>query len=112
MGVRINEVGRGVNRLPVKVHCQAVRQDAFRLVGERLLDLSKEGALLACDEHVRPGDRLLLSFVLPDGEWVDTDAVVIRVIEGRRSGDPGYCAGLRVAPLDAESASRLRTWLM
>ena len=79
-----------------RARCQAVRLEGFELIGERILDLSERGALLACDDEVRPGDELLLSFRTPWlGPWVDVTATVARVIEGWREGDPGYAAGLR-----------------
>ena len=81
--------------------CQAVRTDRFELVGERILDLSSRGALLACDDQVSPGDELLLSFRAPWlGPWVDVTAQVARVIEGWREGDPGYAAGLRFVSIE------------
>lgn len=83
-------------RRAVGAACQAVRLRGFGLVGERLLDLSPRGALLACDASVRPGDRLLLSFRAPGaGPIIDVEAEVARVVGGWRVGDRGYCAGLR-----------------
>lgn len=78
----------------VRARAQAV-DEAFRLVGERVIDASGTGCLLACDRKVEVGQRLLVSFEVPaTGLWFDAEAEVVRVVEGRREGDPGYCAGL------------------
>lgn len=91
-----------------RTRCQAVREPSFSLVGERILDLSTQGALLACDAEVREGETILLSFRAPWlGPWLDVSARVSRVIEGWREGDPGYCAGVRFIGLDPASRAEL-----
>jgi hypothetical protein len=80
---------------------QAVALDGFRLIGERILDASAEGVLLACDDRVAVGDAVMVSFPVPDSElWFDAEAEVVRVLRGEREGDPGYCAGLRFVGFD------------
>ena len=42
-----------------------------------------------------------MTFQMPDGgRWFDAEAEVVRVIEGYRDGDPGYCAGLKYVEFD------------
>lgn len=95
-------------RRRVSVACRAVHWGRFDVVGERLLDLSPRGALLACDAEVRPGDEVMLAFRMPWlGPYVLVVAEVARVIEGWREGDPGYCAGLRFLDLDASDRVEL-----
>ena len=67
--------------------CQAVRVEGFHLVGDRILDLSPRGALIACDRPVAPGEELILSFRSPRrGPYIDTTAEVRRVYSrGERS---------------------------
>jgi hypothetical protein len=85
---------RKTTRYVVKARGQAVDDD-FRLIGERVLDASATGCLLACDRRVERGQTLLLSFQVPSsGLWFDVEAEVVRVVQGKREGDPGYCAGL------------------
>jgi len=85
---------RGARRT-YRGRCRAVRLGDLELVGERILDLSPRGALLACDAEVRVGDDLLVSFRAPWlGPHVLSMARVCRVVEGWREGDPGYCAGV------------------
>ena len=80
---------------------QAVSLGEFRLIGERFLDASAEGVLLACDDRVALGERLVISFpVARTGLWFDAEAEVVRILSGHREGDPGYCAGLRYTHFD------------
>ncbi|MBZ0121346.1 MAG: PilZ domain-containing protein, partial [Sandaracinaceae bacterium] len=87
MSILVASTRRRSVRRAVRARCQAVRLDGFRLIGERILDLSTRGALLACDAPVRRGDHLLLSFRCPNGgPWIDADVEVERVVEGWRAG--------------------------
>jgi hypothetical protein len=75
---------------------QAVDARHFTLLGERILDASGEGCLLACDAEAKVGQRVFVTFQMPRrGTWFDAEAEVVRVIQGNRYGDPGYCAALR-----------------
>lgn len=92
---------RRTDRHLVASRGQAVSLDGFRLVGERFLDASAEGVLLACDERVELGEQLVVSFPVPGSELVfDAEAEVVRIVRGERPGDPGYCAGLRFTSFD------------
>lgn len=67
-------------RRDFRTDCQAVQLDGFRLIGQRILDLSPRGALIHVDEAVTPGDELVLSFRAPrGGPIIDTTAEVRRV---------------------------------
>jgi hypothetical protein len=88
-------------RRAVRLSCQVVREDSFRLIGRRALDLSPAGMLLESDEDVRLGDELLVSFRAPQsGLFIDTSARIVRVVAGRRPSDHGRCLGLRFEHLD------------
>lgn len=92
---------RRTARHVVAARGQAVALDGFRLIGERILDASAEGVLLACDDRVAIGEAVIVSFPVPDSElWFDAEAEVVRVLRGEREGDPGYCAGLRFVGFD------------
>jgi hypothetical protein len=94
---------RKTTRYIVKARGQAV-DDSFRLVGERVIEASSTGCLLACDREVKRGQRLLVSFQVPaTGLWFDAEAEVVRVVAGQREGDPGYCAGLAFRDFDREA---------
>lgn len=82
---------RSHHRLPrhvLRTPCQLVREHDFRLVADRVIDLSVTGVLVAPADPVLTGERLLLSFQLPHSlYWIDAEAVVTRVIHGRRPGE-------------------------
>ena len=82
------------------------------LVGERVLDLSPRGAMIACDEQMTVGEELMVSLRAPWlGPHIVLLAVVTRVIEGWRDGDPGYCAGVRFIEQDIDARRELRARL-
>jgi len=92
---------RRTTRHFVAARGQAVDLEQFSLVGERFLDVSAEGCLVACDAGVERGQRLMMSFQLPStGLWFDAEGEVVRVIEGWRDGDPGYAAGVKFVSFD------------
>jgi len=95
---------RRILRRAVRTSCHAVQSDEFRLLGERVLDLSPFGMMIAADDGATVGDEVLVSFQAPGGDdWFDAEATVARVIEGWRPGDPGYCLGLRFTKIDLET---------
>ena len=78
------------------------------MIGERILDLSPRGALLACDRRVHPGERVVVSFRAPrGGPYVDAVGEIARVVEGYRDGDRGYCAGIAFTELEDRSRAEL-----
>jgi hypothetical protein len=89
-------VQRRAVRRAVRTSCQVVDASEFRLLGQRVLDLSPRGMLVACDRETQLGDDIIISFRAPGREelWFDAEAVVARILSGNRWGDSGYCAGL------------------
>lgn len=82
--------------------CQVVRERDFKLVGRRLLDLSTAGVQVAADAPVLTGEGVIVSFKLPESsKWIDAEAIVTRVVHGRRPSDRGRSLGLRFESLDA-----------
>ena len=107
--IRLMASDRNAVRRSARARCQVVSERDFRLIGEQALDLSTEGLLLACDDAVQVGERVLLSLEVPGARtWIDAEAVVVRVIEGYRDGDRGYCAGLRFTAIDFDAYRALR----
>lgn len=79
-------------RRAVRLGCQVVRERDFALVGLETLDLCPDGMLVraASDLEVALGDRVHVSFQANAyGTWFDTDATVIRLLNGRREYDHG-----------------------
>lgn len=96
-------------RRAAAVDCQVVRERDFRLIGRRGVDLSPLGMQVVADEPVLTGEPLLVAFRLPDTDhWFDAEAIVARVMHGRRPGDPGRCLGLEFETLDGTLQRFLR----
>ncbi len=73
-----------------------VRVRDFRLVGERIVDLSARGMLVETDLPILTGEEVLVTFKSPTADrWYDCDGVVARVLHGRRRDD--RCRGLGIA---------------
>jgi hypothetical protein len=97
-------------RHAVHLACQIVRERDFRLVSDRALSLSRSGMLVTCSVPVLTGERLLASFRLARSEfWIDTDAVVTRVVHGRRRGEAGRALAIEFDVLSSWSGSRLES---
>lgn len=89
--------------------CRVRRLETSRLVGDRTLDLSPQGMLLASDEGLLEGTELMVSFMATELPiWFDTQATVTRIVQGRRPGDAGRALGLRFDTLPAVSRLLLR----
>ncbi len=88
-------------RRAVGTVCQAVTEEGFRLLGERVLDLSAEGMLLSSDQEPELGADVIVSFRAPGtGIWLDAEAEVARIVRGRRRSDRARGIGLRFRSLD------------
>lgn len=95
-----------------RLTCQVVRERDFRLVADRIENLSVNGVLVTPADPVLTGERLILTFQLPDwGMWVDAEAVVARVIHGRRPGECARSLGLEFEFLDGRSKFALECHL-
>jgi len=100
---------RRITRRDQRTRCQAVASRDFRLLGDRVLDMSPFGLLVAADDGADVGDEVIVSFRAPGGsEWLDAEAEVVRIVEGWRPGDPGYCIGLRFTSIGLDSRMLLR----
>lgn len=95
----------------VRAPCQVVREKDFRLVAHSVLDLSAAGALVGPADTVLTGERVIVSFPGLRGEWIDAEAVVARVVHGRRSGEFSRRLGLSFESLDETSAAALASLL-
>lgn len=104
-GLVVGPRRRRIVRRAVRQRCQAVTASDFRLVGERVLDMSPYGLLVAADDRVALDEEVLVGFEGPNGRWYDARARIVRIVEGYRLWDPGYCMGLRFVRISL--ASRL-----
>ena len=75
-------------RHSVRLDCQVVRERDFRLVADRIVNLSASGLVVSPADPALTGERLIVSFRIPhSGDWVDAEATVARVVHGRRPGE-------------------------
>jgi hypothetical protein len=113
MGVFVYRARRRELRRAIEMKCHVVREDDFKLVGERAIDLSPNGMLAVVRRPVAIGASVIVSFRATDlGLWFDTDAKVTRLVRGRRPGDPkGHAIGLEFGSLEAVSRLILRGYL-
>ena len=104
-------------RRSVKIPCQVVRERGFSLVGRHMLDLSTEGMLVRDDvadrrssrDRVLTGDPVLVTFLAPFSQrWIDAEAIVARVIHGRRTYDRGRAFGIVFEHIDSEARRQLQ----
>ena len=109
MNASLAKQQRRAVRRAARVRCQAVSDRGFELLGERALDLSPRGMLLACDLPASLGDEVLVSFQTPGRRplWLDAEAEIARIVHGFRDGDPGYCLGLRFTYLERPARNEL-----
>lgn len=97
------------SRRVARLKCQVVREWDFRLVADRIMDLSVSGVLVGPADPVLTGERLYVSFELPDGRgWLDTTATVQRVVHGRRPGESTRLLGLSFEDLGPYDRYRLK----
>lgn len=79
---------RRASRHSVRLVCQVVRERDFQLVADQIVSLSASGLLVSPADPALTGERLIVSFQIPhSGYWVDAEAVVARVVHGRRPGE-------------------------
>ena len=91
---------RSVKKRPlrhsVRGTCQVVRLRDFRLVADRIENLSTWGMLVGPADPVLTGEKVVVSFQLPEGgHYIDAIATVTRVLHGRRPGDGSRKLGLQ-----------------
>ena len=92
----------------VRVDCQVVRVHDFKLVGDLALDLSTGGMLVRANRRVLTGEELVVAFKPPrSNAWFDAQAIVTRVLHGRRPGDLGLSFGLEFYDVGIEQQALL-----
>ena len=93
----------------IRIPCQVVRMRDFKLVADSIVNLSLGGILVGPSDPVLTGEPLFISFKLPcSGEWIDSDAVVARVVHGRRDEDETRQLGVRFGLLSPSAIAAVR----
>jgi hypothetical protein len=102
-------------RRAIRVSCQVVRERDCRLVARRIVDLSPLGMLVVASAPVLTGEPVFAAFRVSIGPRtvlaMDVPATVVRVVHGRRPGDPGHCLGIEFEALDPAAERILRAAL-
>jgi len=62
-------------------------------------------------DPVLTGERVIVSFPGVKGGWIDAEAVVARVVHGRRTGEYSRTLGLSFENLDGDSRAALAALL-
>lgn len=99
-------------RHSLRAPCQVVRERDFRLVADRICNLSTWGMLVGPADPVLTGERVYVSFQLPDGLFIDAMATITRVLHGRRPGEVTRKLGLEFDPLRPYERFRIRRALL
>ena len=99
---------RSSARHVVHIPCQVVRERDFRLVADRIVNLSQSGMVVTPADPVLTGEKLIASFRLPkSGAWIDVEATVTRVAHGRRFGEHTRSFALQFHELPLRSQKML-----
>ena len=105
-------VPRRPSRHSFRLACEIVRERDFKLVSREIVELSESGLLVRPDENslrVLTGEELIVSFMAPFSRiYVDAEAVVARVVHGRRMTDAGAAIGIAFQNMDGFSRELLR----
>lgn len=105
-------VPRRPSRHSVRLGCQIVRERDFKLVSDEIVELSEEGALVVPRFRLLTGENLLLTFMAPfTRTFIDAEAVVARVIHGRRLGDSGPSLGISITHMDSAAQALVKSQL-
>ena len=99
-------------RKTARIPCQVVRLSDFRLVADVVENLSDAGLLVGPADPVLTGQPVMVSFQLPGfRDFVDAEAIVARVVHGRRPGEIRRALGLEFVDISGESRKLLEAFL-
>jgi len=99
-------------RHTARVECQVVRLRDFRLVADRIENLSPAGMLVGPSDPVLTGEGVIVCFKIPGfSSWIDAEAIVRRVVHGRRPGETRRALGLELMGLDDFSHRLLQAYI-
>ncbi|HMR73456.1 MAG TPA: PilZ domain-containing protein [Polyangiaceae bacterium] len=88
-------------RRTARIQCQVVRLRDFSLVADRILDISEHGMLVGPADPVLTGEEVMISFQAPGLlDYIDMEAVVARIVHGRRPGETRRELGLEISYAD------------
>lgn len=96
-------------RHSVAATCRVVKTNNFTLVADRVENLSTYGMLVSPADPCLTGERVYVSFRIPGtNQYIDTSALVARVIHGRRPGESSRKLGLEFEGLSHYERYQIR----
>jgi len=99
-------------RRTARIACQVVRLRDFVLVADQIENVSNEGLLVGPADPVLTGEEVIVSFQLPGlKDFIDAEAVVTRVVHGRRPGESRRCLGLSFTEISPFSRLLLDSYI-
>lgn len=99
-------------RRTARFDCQVVRLRDFRLVADLVENVSSEGLLVGPADPVLTGEPVIVSFQLPGiRDYIDAEAIVTRVVHGRRPGESRRALGLSFVGLSPFSRLLLEAYI-
>jgi hypothetical protein len=89
---------REIRRHAVYLPCEAVREDGFKQIGGKILDLSDDGCFVATTTiDLAIGEEVFLAFKAPrTRQWMDARGIVQRRSRGKRRDDHPQGLGLEL----------------
>lgn len=100
---------RHASRRTVRLGCEVVRTRDYRLVGKKMIDLSRSGLQVLAEDELTPNESVEVFFRVPlSGVWVLAEGRVARVIKGLRRGDEGPAYGIELSPLHPDAIAALK----
>lgn len=97
----IDSFGLRALRCTARTTCQVVRLRDFSLVADRIENLSEQGLLVGPADPVLTGEPVIVSFRVPGlADFIDAEAIVARVVHGRRPGETRRALGLHIVDMD------------
>jgi len=92
----------------MRLSCEVVRERDFKFVVCEIVEVSENGLLVRPETRVLTGDELIVSFMAPFSRiFIDAEAVVARVVHGRRLTDGGPALGISFQCIDEVSRALL-----
>lgn len=99
-------------RRTARIPCQVVRLRDFNLVADLIENVSPDGLLVGPADVVLTGEPVIVSFQIPGiRDYVDAEAVVARVVHGRRPGETRRGLGLELTRISPFSKLLLSAYL-
>jgi len=99
-------------RRTARFACQVVRLRDFSLVADLVENVSPEGLLVGPADPVLTGEELIVSFRLPGiRDYIDAEAVVSRVVHGRRPGESRRALGITFTAISPFSQMLLNAYI-